>query len=240
MKILNSMKKKEEIDKAEVFGCEFCNREFLRKSTVVKHLCENKQRWLNKDLQGNRLGFQSWMQFYKKNTSSKKNKTYEEFIRSAYYSAFVKFGNYCVDVNVINVSRYADWLLKNQISIDTWTKDTNYTKFLIEYIRSEDPLDAIARSIQTTIDLAQIEQIQSKDYLRYGNVNKICYEITKGKINPWILYQSESGLKFLDNLNESHVDMIIDYINPELWKIKFNREPENVRTVKEILNAGGY
>jgi hypothetical protein len=240
MKILNSMKKKEEIDKAEVFGCEFCNREFLRKSTVVKHLCENKQRWLNKDLQGNRLGFQSWLQFYKKNTAGKKNKTYEEFIRSAYYTAFVKFGTYCADVNVINVSRYADWLLKNQISIDTWTKDTNYTKFLIEYLRVEDPLDAIARSIQSTIDLAQTEQLQSKDYLRYGNVNKICYEITKGKISPWILYQSDSGLKFLDTLNEVHIAMIIDYINPELWKIKFNREPENVKQVKELLNAGGY
>jgi hypothetical protein len=34
--------------------------------------------------------------------------------------------------------------------------------------------------------------------------------------------------------------MIIDYINPELWKIKFNREPENVKQVKELLNAGGY
>ncbi len=234
------MKKKEEIDKAEVFGCEFCNREFLRKSTVVKHLCENKQRWLNKDLQGNRLGFQSWLQFYKKNTAGKKNKTYEEFIRSAYYTAFVKFGTYCVNVNVINVSRYADWLLKNQISIDTWTKDTNYTKFLIEYLRVEDPLDAITRSIHTSIDLSQTEHIQSKDYLRYGNVNKICYEITKGKISPWILYQSDSGLKFLDTLNEVHIAMIIDYINPELWKIKFNREPENVKQVKELLNAGGY
>ncbi len=240
MKTLNSMKKKEEIDKAEVFGCEFCNREFLRKSTVVKHLCENKQRWLNKDLQGNRLGFQSWLQFYKKNTAGKKNKTYEEFIRSAYYTAFVKFGTYCVNVNVINVSRYADWLLKNQISIDTWTKDTNYTKFLIEYLRVEDPLDAITRSIHTSIDLSQIEHIQSKDYLRYGSVNKICYEITKGKISPWILYQSDSGLKFLDTLNEAHIAMIIDYINPELWKIKFNREPENVKQVKELLNAGGY
>ena len=107
-------------------------------------------------------------------------------------------------------------------------------------MRVEDPLDAIARSIQSTIDLAQTEQLQSKDYLRYGNVNKICYEITKGKISPWILYQSDSGLKFLDTLNEVHIAMIIDYINPELWKIKFNREPENVKQVKELLNAGGY
>jgi hypothetical protein len=107
-------------------------------------------------------------------------------------------------------------------------------------LRVEDPLDAITRSIHTSIDLSQIEHIQSKDYLRYGSVNKICYEITKGKISPWILYQSDSGLKFLDTLNEAHIAMIIDYINPELWKIKFNREPENVKQVKELLNAGGY
>lgn len=240
MKISLNTKKTEAIEKSTKYGCEFCNREFQRESTMAKHLCENKQRYLNKDLQGNRIGFQSWLQFYKKNTSSKKNKTYDEFIRSAYYTAFVKFGSHCADINAINISRYVDWLLKNQIRIDTWTTDSNYTKYLIEYLRVEDPLDAIARSVQTTIDLAEAEGILSKDYLRYGNPNKICHSITNGKISPWMFYQSDSGVKFLDNLNESQVKMVIDYINPELWKIKFNREPENVRTVKEILQTGGY
>ena len=240
MKISLNTKKIEATDKTIKYGCDFCNREFLRESTMAKHLCENKQRWMNKDMQGNRIGFQAWLQFYKKNTSSKKNKTYDEFIRSAYYTAFVKFGSHCADINAINISRYVDWLLKNQIRIDTWTTDTNYTKYLIEYLRVEDPLDAIARSVQTTIDLAESEGILSKDYLRYGSPNKICHSITNGKLSPWILYHSDSGVKFLDNLNESQVKMVIDYINPELWKIKFNREPENVKQVKELLNAGGY
>jgi hypothetical protein len=240
MKISLNTKKIEAINKSTKYGCEFCNREFQRESTMAKHLCENKQRYLNKDLQGNRIGFQSWLQFYKKNTSSKKNKTYDEFIRSAYYTAFVKFGSHCADINAINISRYVDWLLKNQIRIDTWTTDTNYTKYLIEYLRIEDPLDAIARSVQTTMDLAEKEGIVPKDYLCYGNPNKICHSITNGKLSPWILYQSGSGVKFLDSLNESQVKMVIDYINPELWKIKFNREPENVKQVKELLNAGGY
>jgi hypothetical protein len=240
MKISLNTKKTEAINTTIKYGCEFCNREFQRESTMAKHLCENKQRYLNKDLQGNRIGFQSWLQFYKKNTSSKKNKTYDEFIRSAYYTAFVKFGSHCADINAINISRYVDWLLKNQIRIDTWTTDSNYTKYLIEYLRVEDPLDAIARSVQTTIDLAEVEGILPRDYLRYGNPNKICHSITNGKISPWMFYQSDSGVKFLDNLNESQVKMVIDYINPELWKIKFNREPENVKQVKELLNAGGY
>lgn len=240
MKISVNMKKTQAINTTIKTGCEFCNREFMRESTLAKHLCENKQRYMNKDLQGNRIGFQAWLQFYKKNTATKKAKTYEDFIRSAYYTAFVKFGTHCANINAINISRYVDWLLKNQIKIDTWASDSVYTKYLIEYLRIEDPLDAIARSVQTTIDLAESESILSKDYLRYGNINKICHNITNGKLSPWMLYQSDSGVKFLDNLNESQVKLVIDYINPELWKIKFNREPENVKQVKELLNAGGY
>lgn len=238
MMILKTMKETQETKSP--YSCEFCKRSFLRESTVLKHICEYKHRWMDKDKQGNRLGFQSWLEFYKKNSTSKKQKTYEEFIRSAYYTAFVKFGSYCVDVNVLNVSRYIDWLLKNQIKIDSWCQDTNYTKFLIEYLRIEDPMDAIARSIETTINMASVERILSKDYLRYGNSNKICYAITTGKLSPWILYHSASGKEFLDKLDESQIKMVIDYLNPELWAIKFKREPEKVDEVKSLLTLAGY
>lgn len=239
MKKSSNTKKTSETDTPH-YGCEFCGRSFARESTITKHICEYKHRWLEKDRAGNRIGFQTWLQFYKKNSASTKNRTYEEFIKSAYYTAFVKFGNYCVDINALNVSRFSDWLLKNQIKIDTWCTDSTYTKYLIEYLRVEDPLDAIARSVETTIDLAESAGILSKDVLRYGNANRICHSITTGRISPWMLYQSTSGTQFLGNLNESQVNIIIDYINPEQWKIKFNREPENVKQVKELLTIAGY
>lgn len=222
------------------FGCEFCGREFQRESTIARHICEYKQRWMNKDMHGNRIGFQAWLEFYKKNTATKKQRTYMEFIKSAYYIAFVKFGTYCADANVLNVSRYVDWLLKNQIKIDSWNTDSNYTKFLIEYLREEDPLDAVARSIETCISMAESDNIASKDVLRYSNTNKICFAITNGKISPWMLYQSESGTKFLDKLDSTQVKMIIDYINPELWAIKFHRDVPGTKQVKELLNAAGF
>lgn len=239
MMTLSSMKKIEETDKT-TYGCEFCGRKFLRESTILKHICEYKHRWLEKDKPCNRVGFQAWIQFYKKNSTSKKTKTYEEFIKSAYYGAFVKFGLYCVETKVINVPRYADWLLKNQIKIDTWNTDTNYTKFLLEYLRTENALDAIARSIETTIELAEKEKIQTKDVLRYGNKNRICYEVTKGKISPWLLYHSVSGREFLDSLNETQIKMVIDYIDPEKWALKNLKNPDDVNEVKSILASAGY
>ena len=222
------------------FSCEFCNRSFQRETTMMKHLCENKRRWQDKDQPGNRIGFQAWVEFYKKNTASKKPKTYVDFTKSAYYIAFVKFGHYCVDLKCINVTRYADWLLKNQIKIDSWCSDTNYTKFLIEHLKSEDPLDAIARSIETTMTIAKDSGIETKDCLRYANRNKLAYAVTTGKISPWMLYHSESGVDFLSSLDESQQKMIIDYINPEQWAIKFRRNTELVTQAKELLNAAGY
>ena len=219
--------------------CEFCEREFLRESTILKHLCETKRRWIDRDKHGNRIGYNSWIQFHNK-TSNKKKKDYIDFTKSAYYTAFVKFGNYCVDAQVINVSRYIDWLLKNQISIDTWNRDSTYTKFIMDYLKTEDPLDAIARSIETTIHLAKEDKIMTKDILRYGNRNRICHEITKGKISPWMLYHSESGIDFISKLDSTQEKMILEYINPEQWAIKFKKYKNMIAEVKELLHAGGY
>lgn len=220
------------------FHCEFCERDFIRESTMAKHICETKRRVNDKDKTGNRLGYASFIQFYSKHSRKKKN--YMEFAKSSYYTAFVKFGNYCFDAQVINVARFVDWLLNQKISIDNWNRDSNYTKFIIDYTKSEDPLDAIARSIETCVGLAKQDNIQTKDVLRYGNKNKICFMITKGKISPWMLYHSESGLKFIESLDITQQKMIIDYINPEQWALKFMKHKNMILEVKELLNVAGY
>lgn len=234
------MRKTSAIEKPVKYGCEFCKREFVKETTLFSHMCEYKHRWLEKDKHSNRVGFQAWLQFYQNNSISKKQRTYEDFIKSAYYTAFIKFGAYCVGVNAINISRFTDWLLKNQIKVDSWCSDTTYNRYLVEYLRNEDPFDAIHRSIETTIEWAEKDNILPRDYLRYGNTNRICQLISNGKISPWLLFQSNSGVNFLDTLNQDHVKLIFDYINPEQWALKFHREPENVRAVKELLAHGGY
>ena len=233
------MKLTVETNKLE-YSCDFCNRKFLRESTIAKHICEYKHRWQEKDKRGNQIGFQAWIQFYKNHTANIKKNTYLDYIKSSYYTAFAKFGTYCYEINAINVSRYTDWLLKNKISIDNWNSDTNYTRYLLEYLRIEDPNDAIKRSLTTLGELATEENIIPIDYLKYGNKNKICYMITVGKISPWILYQSDNGLKFLSSIDETQQKIIIDYIDPEKWAIKFKRNPELVNNIKEQLNGSRF
>jgi len=236
------MKKTEAISDKPKYKCDFCNREFALERTVVNHICEKKQRWQAKDTAGNRIGFYSWLQFFDKTPTGIKNKnrTYEDFIKSPYYTAFVKFGSYCTDVNVINPSKYMDWLLHDQIKIDKWASDTMYNKFLCHYLRLEDAFDAIHRTVKYCIEMAEEADILPQDLLRYGNANKICYAITLGKISPWMLYSCDSGIRFLETLNPEHVKMIEDYINPEQWALKFHREKDISDQVKDLLKQAGY
>ena len=231
--------KKTPVTKSE-FTCDFCNKSFQREMTMMKHICEPKRRWQDKDLVGNRIGFQTWLEFYTKTSTSKKKRTYIDFTKSAYYLVFVRFANYCVSIKAVNITRYTNWLINNKVKIDSWSSDTVYNRFLIEYLKDEDPFDAIARSIENTIELAKEAGIETKDCLRYINRNRLVNYIINGKISPWMLYHSESGIELIEDLDESQQRIIMDYINPERWAVKFKRDSDIVRQVKELLKSGGY
>lgn len=237
---MKKSKSTKKIQEKSEFSCDFCNRSFKFETAMIKHMCEPKRRWQDRDLKGNRIGFQVFLDFYAKNTISKHTKTYLDFAKSAYYLAFVKFGHYCANIKAINVARFSHWLIDNKVKVDDWCSDTNYNKFLIEYLKDEDPFDAIARSIEHTMELAENAEIQSSDCLRYANRNRLVHSIINGKISPWMLYNSESGIKLLEDLDESQQKIVMEYIHPDKWAIKFKRDSGIVKQVRELLKAGGY
>ena len=65
----------------------------------MAHMCEPKRRWLQKDEKRVQVGFYAFQRFYKLSAGAKKEKTYDEFCKSPYYNAFVKFGRYIMPIN---------------------------------------------------------------------------------------------------------------------------------------------
>jgi hypothetical protein len=55
-----------------------------------------------------------------------------------------------------------------------------------------------------------------------------------------MLYQSNSGVEFLSSLNGDQVRIVLDYIKPELWTLKFMKDKEMAKQVKDLLGAAGY
>ncbi len=221
------------------FVCEFCNKTFVRESSVLVHMCERKRRRLEKSERGVQLGLHAFLLFYRTLQPSAA-KTFDDFADSAYYKAFVKFGRYCVDTRVINPPRFMDWLLKQNKKIDRWCSDQIYTEYLQYYLPTEAVDDALARSIEDSMDWNEKTGHPAHDCLRYGNSNAICYAITSGRVSPWAIYNSESGQKFLGELNTEQLAIVWPYINSDVWQKKFKEHPKDKLYAQEILTQAGW
>lgn len=204
------------------------------------HLCEPKRRYREQNETGVQLGLAAYLRFYEISQGSCKLKTFDDFVRSSYYRAFVKFGRYCQDIRAVSVSRFIDWLIKNNKKIDHWCRDSTYTEFLLSYTRQESAADALSRAVETAISWEESNRYPSKDYLRYSNVNAICHDIVCGRITAWALYNCNSGTELLSRLNSEHLEMIWCWIDADYWSQKFQEYPADTMYAKEILHRAGW
>jgi hypothetical protein len=222
------------------YQCQYCEREFTRETTLSAHLCEPKRRHQERGEKGVQLGLQAYLKFYEYSQGSARLKTWDDFAKSPYYRAFVKFGRYCQSSYVINPVRFMDWLLKNNKKIDYWCQDTNYNEYLTEYLQLEAVSDALSRSIEYSIDWSEKNSAQPCDCLRYGNRNVLCHAIATGRISPWAIYNCASGQEFLNELSSEQVVMIWPYINADRWQQKFANYRADQEYAQEILKQAGW
>ena len=222
------------------FVCEYCKKTFAKESSIEVHMCESKRRRLNKNDPGVRIGFQAYIKFYEQAQGSAKLKSYNDFCDSSYYLAFVKFGHYCVGTKTINPAQFMNWLLKNQKKIDRWCSDKFYTEYLTWYLTVEAVDDALARAMEYAIDWSEKNNSPSQDCVRYGHANTTCHAIVTGTLSPWVIYNSESGQKFLADANQEQLAIIWPYIDADIWNKKFSDYAADREYSREILSKAGW
>jgi hypothetical protein len=224
------------------YKCRYCEKTFSKESTLAVHLCEQKRRWQQEREVGVQLGLKAYLRFYEMTQGSAKLKSYEDFVKSPYYNAFVKWGRHMVAVRGVNPPQFLEWLLKNNKKIDHWCKDSFYVEYLHEYLKREAVQDALERALKEMESYAD-EHPELKnglvDYFKYGNSNRICHHIATGRVSPWIVFNCDSGHAFLDSLTEEQVQIILPWIDPDFWQRKFTDYMADTEWVKDILQKAG-
>ena len=222
--------------------CRYCDKAFRKESSLAVHLCEPKRRWQQEKETGVQLGLRAYLRFYEITQGSAKLKSYADFVVSPYYNAFVKFGRYCQGIRCLNFVNYLEWLLKNNKKLDNWCSDRLYEEWLPEYIKREAPQDALERALREMQDYADDNtdlRNGFRDYFRLGNTNRILFHITGGRISPWIVYNSASGVAFLDALTEEQIQIVMPWIDPDYWQRRFRDYLADTEWVKDILEKAG-
>lgn len=223
------------------YKCRYCQKDFRKESTLAAHLCEPKRRWQQEKETGVQLGLRAYLRFYEITQGSARLKSYEDFVSSPYYNAFVKFGRHLVGIRAVNPNSYLEWLLKNNKKLDHWCRDSFYDEWLLDYLRKENPQDALERGMKEMQDYAEEhpDLASYAHFFLFGNSNAVLHRILNGRISPWIVYNSNSGVGFLEKLNQEQTVMILDYIDPDYWQRRFIDYAADVEWCKHILKEAG-
>lgn len=221
------------------YKCVHCDKSFMKEKTLVAHMCENKRRALQKDEKRVVAGMFAYNRFYQLTQNAKKNKTYEEFCKSSYYNAFVKFGSFVTNVNPLYPDKFIDYVIKSGVKLDHWCRDELYEKYLYDMLKVEPVESAVQRSLQTMMEWGDTSQAQFNHYFNYVNHNRAVNDIRNGKMSPWLLLNCKTGKEMVSKFNDDHLDLIAPAFDLPFWTKHFKQKPADVALVKEICKEAG-
>jgi hypothetical protein len=220
------------------YVCQYCDSAYVKESTLAVHMCEQKRRHLAKTEKHVQLGYQAYVRFFQITQKVKNQKTYEDFAKSPYYNAFVKFGSFLSNVNPLYLDRYVDYVVTSGVKLDHWCREELYYKYVLDLIKKEPVEVALQRSISTMIDWAEKNSSQWNHYFKYASLNRVVYDIKDGKISPWIVLNSKTGRDTLSRFNDEQLGIIFEVVNPEFWARRFKTYAADLDIVKRVVEEG--
>jgi hypothetical protein len=219
------------------FNCVHCGKKFMQEKTLYAHMCEPKRRAMQKDEKRVQAGFFAFNRWYKLTQNAKKDKTYEEFCKTAYYNAFVKFGSFVNNVMPLYPDRFIDYVIKSGVKLDHWCRDELYETYLFDMIKIEPVESAVQRSIQHMMEWGDASGAQFNHYFDYVNLNRAVHDIRNGKMSPWLILNCRSGKELLQKFNDEQLDIIAPAFDLPHWLKKFKQVPADVAMVVTSLSV---
>lgn len=219
------------------YKCKYCKKDFVRESTLASHLCEPKRRFLAKDDKQNRIAYQSWLLFRKLTIANiKHDKPYEEFIVNKYYADFMKLAQHIIDLNLDDPEGFVKFIIMNSIKINDWRKAVVYETYIKDRTKKETVERAIERSLLNMKAWAEKTDGQWQDYFQAVSTPEAVQDIRMGRISPWCTFATDQGSRLIDRLEPGQVQQLVEYLEPEKWRVKVKRHQPDAEWVQQVFN----
>lgn len=222
------------------FKCEFCTMKFSQEKTLLAHICPRKRRFMDKDSKITRIGFMAYTRYYELTMRKlKKPKTLDDFLEFAYYNDFIRFAMFLTDTVKIGRDKYLDWLIKNGVKLSDWYKVGSYNNYLKEFLRKEQAIDAIQRTVEYCDEWAKEYDSSLDKFLKQINTNIFVHNVLTGRISPWFVFLSSRSNDILSRLDEKQLELVYETLNPAVWKPKVKMLKEEATELSYILHQVG-
>ena len=207
----------------------------MQEKTLFVHVCEQKRRYLARTEKHVILGYDTFNKFYKMSQNHKGDKPYEEFARSPYYNAFVKFGSFVSNVNPLYPDKFINYVVTSGVKLDHWCRDELYDNYVVHLIKSEPVEVALERSVSHMLSWANDNNSQWDHYFHYVSLSRATFDIKDGKISPWLVLNSSSGKEMVKKFNDEQLTAVNTVMDIPFWLNKFKKLPADIELVRQVV-----
>jgi hypothetical protein len=218
-----------------LYICQHCKNTFTKEKTLAVHVCEQKRRHMARTERHVVLGFDTYNKFYRLTQNSKQDKTYDDFAKSSYYNAFVKFGSFVSNVNPLYPDKFINYVVTSGVKLDHWCRDELYDKYVIDLIRTENVETALERSIKHMMEWGENNQAAWNHYFLYVSLSRAVFDVRDGKVSPWLILNSKNGKDMLKKFNDEQLVAIGSIMDLPFWLNKFKRLSADTELVRQVV-----
>lgn len=219
------------------YKCRYCQKSFARESTLVSHLCEQKRRVIEQGNKQNRIAYQSWLLFRRLTISNvKHDKTYEEFANNRYYTSFIKLAKHIIDLNLDDPEDFVRFIIMNSVPMRNWQTAAVYETYIKDKTKKEPVERAIERSVLNMKAWAERTNNDWQNYFQLVATPEAVQDIRMGRISPWCTFATDQGSRLIDRFEPGQIQQLIDYIEPQSWRVRVKRHQKDAEWVQEVFN----
>jgi hypothetical protein len=219
------------------FKCEYCGKSYKQERTIAAHMCRDKKRYLQKDERHIMLGLSYFNDWYRIAMGHNSKKDYKAFMKSQYYSAFVRFGLYILETRVLAPERYLVWLIEKKKPVDMWCKDSVYNVYLAEHSKRETAERALERFVIHADKWSERTGYHWSEYWNEIQPFALVHDIKMGKISPWVFLGHSVAKQKLDLLPTELLGEIADTIDLGFWQRKLDLNKPTVIWIEKVLTT---
>lgn len=216
--------------------CNWCKKQFVKEESIMSHMCEKKRRWLWKDEKYMKIAYLAYERIYA--THYRHKTSYEKFMESKMYSSFVKFGRYALTTDMLDVYAFIDFLVKAEIKTHDWVNPHVYMTWVRDMVKNESIDAAVERTILLMEQWGNDTGYSWVEFFRLIPTTKAVSWISSGRISPWVIYGTTSGMELFKRMSIDQLKMIKDIVDSELWADKIDKEINYERIMSILWEAG--
>lgn len=219
------------------YKCKYCNKDFVKETTLMAHMCEKKRRYLAKDDKQNRIAYQSWLLWRRLSMANvKHDKPYDDFMNNSLFTGFMKLAKHMIDLNLEKPEEFVKFIVLHSVKMHDWTKIFVHESFVQEKLKNETVDRAIERSLLNMKEWAEKSGYNWQEYFARVSTVEAVQDIKMGRLSPWCTFATDQGSRLIDRLEPGQVQALIDFLNPQSWKVKVKRQQEDADWVQEVFN----